>query len=192
VPLVDELERRGARSGRPWALATGARCRGLLEAASGNLTDAEASLERAMCEHDRLPRPFERARTLLSLGTVQRRRRKQRAARESLDEARRTFESLGATAWAERARSELSRIAGRAATPLALTPTEAQVAKLVADGRTNPEVAATLFISVKTVEANLTRIYRKLGVSSRRQLARQFSVVPAGQGRHTTGSVRAV
>jgi DNA-binding CsgD family transcriptional regulator len=173
--LLDELERRSAQSRRAWARATGARCRGLLYAATGDLTEAEASLELAMREHDQLPRPFERARTLLLLGAVQRRGRHQRAARESLDEARRCFDALGAECWADRARAELSRIAGRAASPLALTPTEEQIAKLVSDGLTNNEVATSLFISVKTVEANLTRIYRKLGVSSRRELTQRFA-----------------
>jgi DNA-binding CsgD family transcriptional regulator len=174
APLVAELERCAATSDRPWALATGARCRGLLHAASGDLAEAEASLRVALREHERLPRPFERGRTLLSLGVVQRRLRRQRAARESLTEARRIFETLGAARWADRSRAELARIAGRASHPLALTPTEEQVAALVADGRTNHEVAGSLFISIKTVEANLTRIYRKLGVSSRRELARRM------------------
>jgi DNA-binding CsgD family transcriptional regulator len=174
VPLVTALEGRGARSGRPWAVATGARCRGLLNAATGDLARAEASFEKAMREHDRLPRPFERTRTLLCLGIVQRRTRQQRAARTSLDEARQCFEALGAARWADRAAEELERIGGRRSSPLALTPTEAQVAKLVADRRTNNEVAAALFISTKTVEANLTRIYRKLGVSSRRDLAQHL------------------
>ena len=171
--LVEELEWCCANSDRPWALATRARCRGLLQAATGQLAEAEASLELAMREHQRLPRPFERGRTLLSLGVVQRRLRRQRAARESLNEARRIFDTVGAVRWTDRARAELTRIAGRASSPLALTPTEEQVATLVADGRTNHEVAASLFISVKTVEANLTRVYRKLGVSSRRELLRR-------------------
>jgi DNA-binding CsgD family transcriptional regulator len=173
APLVEKLERSGAQSHGPWALATGARCRGLLQAATGHLAEAEQSLQIAMREHQRLPRPLEQGRTLLSLGVVQRRLRRQRAARESLNGARQVFETLGAERWTERAHVELARIAGRASNPLALTPTEEQVATLVADGRTNHEVAASLFISVKTVEANLTRIYRKLGVSSRRELARR-------------------
>jgi DNA-binding NarL/FixJ family response regulator len=81
---------------------------------------------------------------------------------------------LGAARWTDRARAELGRIAGRASNPLALTPTEEQVATLVAEGRMNNEVGAALFLSVKTVEANLTRIYRKLGLSSRRELARHM------------------
>jgi DNA-binding CsgD family transcriptional regulator len=172
--LVANLERAGAQSRGAWALATGARCRGLLQAATGDLAAAEVSLQLAMREHDRLPRPFERARTLMALGVVQRRLRQQRAARQSLSDAGRTFEALGAERWRERAQLELVRVAGRASDPLALTPTERHVATLVAAGRTNHEVGASLFISVKTVEANLTRIYRKLGVSSRRELARRM------------------
>jgi DNA-binding CsgD family transcriptional regulator len=172
--LAEKFERSGPRSHGPWGLATGARCRGLLQAATGHLAEAEASLQIAIREHQRLPRPYEQGRTLLTLGVVQRRLRQQRAARDSLNEARRIFETLGAARWTERAHAELARIAGRAANPLALTPTEEQVATLVADGRTNHEVAAALFISVKTVEANLTRIYRKLGMSSRRELTRRI------------------
>ena len=176
--LVDDLERRGARTHRPWALATGARCRGLLEAASGQLDVAQAALHIAVKEHQRLPQPFEAARTLLALGTVQRRQKQRRAARESFDEALRCFDRLGATSWAAKTRAELGRIAGRSTNRLALTATEEQVAQLVAAGRVNREVAATLFISVKTVETNLTRVYRKLGVTSRRELARHINRAP--------------
>ena len=89
---------------------------------------------------------------------------------------------LGAALWAARTRAEIGRIAGRAASPVDLTPTERQVAGLVAQGQTNREVAGTLFMSVKTVETNLTRIYRKLGLSSRRQLAARMrrSTRPGG------------
>lgn len=170
APLVEDLARRAARSKRPWASATAARCRGLLEAAHGRLDEAQAALELAVREHDRLPQSFECARTLLALGSVQRRAKQKRTARESLVTALRLFESQGATLWGTRTRSELARIAGRASSPLALTPTEEQVATLVADGRTNREVGASLFMSVKTVEANLTHIYRKLGITSRREL----------------------
>jgi DNA-binding CsgD family transcriptional regulator len=190
VPLVYELERAGARSNRPWAHATGARCRGLLHAANGQLADAITSLEIAMREHDRLPRPFERARTLLVLGTTQRRLRQQRAARESLCEAHQIFEALGAARWCDRTAAELDRIGGRASSPRSLTPTEEQIARLVADGRSNGEVAAVLFVSVKTVEANLTRIYRKLGVSSRRELARHSQHVDTADGAEQGRSTR--
>jgi DNA-binding CsgD family transcriptional regulator len=173
-PLVEELERDASRRGRPWALAVAARCRGLCEAAAGRLVEAQDALKTAVHEHAGLPQPFELARTLLSLGAVQRRSRQQRAAREALGEARDLFDALGASRWADRTRTELGRIGGRAADRYTLTPTEEQVADLVATGQTNNEIAASLFISAKTVEANLTRIYRKLGVSSRRELARRI------------------
>lgn len=177
-PLVDYLQLRGQQLDRPWALATGARCRGLLEAACGDLALAQTALKNAVEEHERLPQPLERARTLLALGILQRRSKKRREARDSLEMALAMFDELGATLWADRARVELGRIGGRTANPLDLTPTERRVAELVAEGETNHEVAAALFMSVKTVEANLTHIYRKLGVSSRHQLARWIRSTP--------------
>jgi len=172
--LVEGLEAQGRRLDRPWALATGARCRGLLEAASGDLPRAQTALEGALQEHERLAQPFELARTLLVMGSVQRRAKKRREARESLGQALGMFEELGARLWMDKTRAEIARIGGRAPSPLDLTPTEERVAELVAEGQTNREVAASMFLSVKTVETNLTRIYRKLGVSSRRQLARRM------------------
>ena len=97
------------------------------------------------------------------------------AAHSTLSEALERFEAVGAALWAERAREELGRIGGRAASRHELTPTEQQIAELVAEGKTNREVAATLFVTPKTVESALTRIYRKLGVRSRTELARNFS-----------------
>jgi DNA-binding CsgD family transcriptional regulator len=84
------------------------------------------------------------------------------------------FEGLGAALWADKTRAELARIGGRAPSSLDLTPTETKVAALVASGGTNREVADTLFISVNTVEAHLKRIYRKLGIRSRTELASRF------------------
>jgi DNA-binding CsgD family transcriptional regulator len=173
--LVEDLERRGAGRGRAWAFAEGARCRGLLEAACGQMTEAQRALGVAVSAHEQLSQPLELARTLLALGSVQRRAKQKRAARESLDEASRLFEDLGAVIWARKARTEIGRISGRGTSRVALTPTEAQVARLVAGGMTNREVALSLFMSVKTVEVNLTRIYRKVGVASRRELAGHLS-----------------
>jgi DNA-binding NarL/FixJ family response regulator len=119
--------------------------------------------------------PFELARTLLALGTVQRRARRRRDARESLDRAIATFDLLGARVWAERARGELARIGGRAASGDGLTPSERRIAELVAEGMTNKEVAATLVVADRTVESALTQIYRKLDVRSRTELARKMS-----------------
>jgi DNA-binding CsgD family transcriptional regulator len=171
-PLVEALEAQGRRLGQPWALATGARVRGLLEAASGDLARAQTALEDALREHKGLPQPFELARTLLAMGVVRRRAKRKREARESLGQALAIFQQLGAARWADRTRTELGRIGGRAPSPAHLTPTEERVAELVAEGQTNREIAGSLFLSVKTVEANLTHIYRKAGVTSRRQLAR--------------------
>jgi DNA-binding CsgD family transcriptional regulator len=168
-------ESQAARLGRRGALASAWRCRGLLAAARGDLDDALATFERALAEHDAVPMPFERARTLLAHGSVQRRARQRRAARESLQEARAMFEELGAALFAEKAGAELARIGGRAAGPGDLTPAEQRIAELVGQGRSNKEVAAELVVTVRTVESNLTRIYRKLGVRSRAELAHRLS-----------------
>ena len=165
------LEKRGRALDRPWAIATGARCRGLLWAAKGDYDSALAHLERAAREHERLPMPFERARTLLVLGTIRRRAGRKRAAREALQKALGIFEQLGARLWAEKARAELAAIGGRPAPTGGLTPTEERVARLAAAGRTNREIAQELYLSVRTVETHLSHAYRKLEVRSRTELA---------------------
>jgi DNA-binding CsgD family transcriptional regulator len=170
--LVDELEDWGRTMNSRWARANGGRCRGLLRSAQGDLDGALAAFEYALREHHRLPTPLDRARTLLALGALQRRMKQKRAARESLEEALAVFEELGARLWADKARSELRRVGGRAPAGDILTATERQVAALVAEGRPNKEIAAMLFVTVKAVEANLTRIYAKLGIRSRTELAR--------------------
>ena len=124
-----------------------------------------------MNRYRELSMPFDVARTVLILGQSQRRMKRKRAARESLQEALQIFEGLGAPVWADRSRAELGRIGGRAPSPLELTPTEREVAELVASGRSNREVAEALFMTVNTVEANLSRIYRKMGVRSRTELS---------------------
>jgi DNA-binding CsgD family transcriptional regulator len=173
-PLIDALERNGRRLDRPWMLALGARCRAMLLAAGGDLGAATAVAEHAMTEHDRLPMPFERARTLLLLGQLQRRRRQRDAAAKSLRSALQTFEQLGTALWADRVRTELAREASGRRRAEGLTPSERRVAELAASGVTNKEIASTLFISPKTVEVNLSRIYRKLNVHSRLELYRKF------------------
>jgi DNA-binding NarL/FixJ family response regulator len=106
---------------------------------------------------------------------VQRRARQWRAAREALDEAERGFADLGAQGWAERARAEAARVGGRrSADRDELTESERQIAELAAGGRSNREIAGELFVSARTVEAALTRAYRKLGVRSRTELARRL------------------
>jgi DNA-binding CsgD family transcriptional regulator len=173
--LTQDLEERGRTLDRPWALATGARCRALLATARGDLLAAVAALDEALMHHARLLQPFEFARTLLVQGIVQRRRRQKRLAREPLERAAEIFERLGAPLWSERAADELARIGGRAPAPASLTATEQRVADLVAAGATNREVSESLFMSAKTVERHLTHVYEKLGVRSRRELARLMS-----------------
>jgi len=177
--LLAELEEQAHATGRVWAFMIASRCRALLSAAAGDSDAAYASLDRALELHEQLQEPLERGRTLLVRGTLQRRNREKRPARESLTHALALFDELGARLWSERARAELSRIGGRApATPGVLTPTEERVAALVAAGRTYREVADALFISPKTVQWNLSKIYRKLGVRSRAELA---ATLAAGQ-----------
>jgi DNA-binding CsgD family transcriptional regulator len=170
--LTSWLEDRGNQQSRPWVLAVAGRCRGLLHAAEGDNEAALAALRRALAEHDRLGAlPFDRARTLLVLGRVLRRTGKRTPARAALTEALTIFRQTGAPAWAQRAEADLNRLGGRAARTDALTPTEAQVAELAAAGLSNQEIADQAFLSVKTVEANLTRVYRKLAIRSRAALA---------------------
>ncbi len=166
---------RAAALDRSWALAILERSRGLLLAARGDLESAFASFERALAEHARSTDPFHHARTLLALGRTQRRAKKRGAARATLDDALAEFERLGAPLWAEQVRVELARIGGRAATRGELTEAERRIADLVAQGRTNREVAAALFLTEHSVETALTRVYRKLGVRSRAELARYFA-----------------
>ena len=163
-------EEAGERLDRLRVRATAARCRALLAAARADLDSALAHAEAALELHRDLPVPFERARTLIVLGSIQRRLKQKAAARGSLEEALTILDGIGARLWAERARAELARISGRAPTG-GLTPTEERVADLVAEGRSNKQVAAELFVSVRTVEANLTRVYAKLGIRSRTELA---------------------
>ena len=172
--LLAPFEDAGRSRDRAWAMATGARCRALVFAARGDLQGACDAADEAVRQHDRLPLPFELGRTLLVKGTVQRRAKRKREARDTLTHALEIFERLGAAEWAERTRAELARIGGRAASSVDLTPTEARVAELVAAGSTNREAADALFVSVHTVEANLKRIYRKLGIRSRTELASKF------------------
>ncbi|MGH3070856.1 MAG: helix-turn-helix transcriptional regulator, partial [Gaiellaceae bacterium] len=141
----------------------------------GDLDAAHVAVEQALAAHERLPQPFELARTMLVLGTVERRARRWRAAREALARALEIFDHLGASLWAEKAGAELARVAGRAPGRSGLSETEERVAGLVAGGLSNKQVAAELFVTVRTVEANLTRIYAKLGVRSRTELAHRFS-----------------
>ena len=117
--------------------------------------------------------PFGHARALLALGIVMRRRRQKRPARGAIEEAAGRFDAIGASGWAASARLELGRIGGRTRQE-GLTAAERRVAVLVAEGRTNREVAAALFLGERTVASHLTHIFAKLGVRSRVELARRL------------------
>jgi DNA-binding CsgD family transcriptional regulator len=171
---LDELESLAERHDRSILRALAGRCQGLLSAAERDLPAAYTALAAALEHHAAAAQPFEEARTLLVLGSVRRRDRKKRATRESLDRAIEIFDRLGASLWSARARAELERIGGRASVG-ELTPTEQRVAELIARCLTYREAADALFISPKTVQWNLSKIYRKLGVRSRGELAARFS-----------------
>ena len=173
--LLDWYEGNANRLGRRSAQAIGRRCRGLLAASRGDQRTAIAAFEDALARHAERPRPLEEGRTLLALGAARRRSKERRAARETLELAEARFAETGARLWAERAQAELARIGGRAPSAGELTPVERRVVALVAEGRSNKETAAALFLSTRTVEGHLSRAYGKLGVRSRVELARRFA-----------------
>ena len=172
--VLSTWEPRARAVDRAWALAILARCRGLLLAARGDLDGAFESFHDAHAEHARGVDPFHEARTLLAHGRTQRRAKKRGAARATLEDALGRFERLGAPLWAEQTRAELGRIGGRAPSSGELTESEQRIAGLVAGGQSNREVAAALFLTEHSVETALTRIYRKLGVRSRAELASRY------------------
>jgi DNA-binding CsgD family transcriptional regulator len=173
--LLAWYEEQAIRLNRTSALGASARCRALLAAAETDFEAAFTAIDEALTRYSQVAMPFERARTLLARGRIERRARRKRAAREALEEALSVFEKLRATAFAKQARLELARIGGRAPARGALTPTERRVAALVAEGRSTKEVATSLFVSPKTVEGHLSNIYAKLGIHSRAALARELS-----------------
>jgi len=174
--LLAMLDERAAESDTALGLLAD-RCRGLLLAAHGEHAPAIEVLETAAVE----PEPpqgvnaLELARALLALGTVQRRAQHKRDARRTLELAAGRFERLGARLWAARARAELGRIGGRIASDDELSETERQIVELVVAGRRNRDVAAELSLSPNTVAWNLSKVYRKLGVSSRTELAARIA-----------------
>ncbi len=173
VRILDVWEADAARVAREWVLAHVTRCRGLVAAAEGDVARAASFLERAVAQHEEVGDPFGTARALLGLGIVRRRVRKKLDAREAIQAALDGFEELEAAIWVEKARGELGRIGGRRREE-GLTPAERRVAALVAEGRTNREVAAALFVTERTVASHLSHVYAKLGVRSRTELARQL------------------
>ena len=177
--LLDSFQTCAESLDRIWGMATAERCQGLLRVARGDPPGAVEHLQRALLHHQRIDMPFEQARTLLCLGRVQRRSKQRKEARATLTRALETFERVGAPLWAAKARAELDRTHLREA-PTSLTPSELRVAELAASGLTNKRIAERLFMSPKTVEANLARVYAKLGIASRAELGARMA--PASTG----------
>ena len=168
--LVEMMERNGARFDRPWMLAVGARGRAMVLGAGGDIDEACVACEHAVGGTRQAANAFRTRTRTASVRTVPAPATPKDTAVATLSEALATFEAMGARLWAERATTELARTRFGARQIAGLTPSEHRVAELAAKGMTNRDVAATLFISPKTVEANLSRIYRKLGIHSRAEL----------------------
>lgn len=163
------------QTGRRWALAAVERLAGAMAPES----EFEAHFEEALRRYEEAREPFGLARARLAYGQRLRRARRRVEARPHLEAALVEFERLGAAPWAEQARRELGASGatirkGAAFDPAALTPQEQQVAELVVGGASNKEAAGAMFLSPKTIETHLSRIYRKLDVTSRTQLAAKF------------------
>jgi ATP/maltotriose-dependent transcriptional regulator MalT len=170
--MLRPFSERAAALDRGWALIAAAHCRGLILTAEGELDSAEAAATEAVTLARAKSFPLVLGRALLALGTVQRRLRKKQAARATLREAHATFERIGARIWAGRAETELGRIGGRSSPAgQELSATEERIVELAQSGHTNREIAERLSLSPKTVEWNLSKIYRKLGIRSRTELA---------------------
>jgi DNA-binding CsgD family transcriptional regulator len=186
-PVVAAIERHAEATRVPWTVAASRRCRALI---TEDESEARAAFEDALRLDDGTS-AFERARTDLCFGEHLRRHGLRREARARLGTALEVFEASGAVPWVERARAEL-RASGRTlrrrreAAQEQLTPQELQIARLVAEGRRNREVAATLFVSPKTVEFHLTRIYRKLEIHSRSELVRRIADDEGGRSQEAS------
>jgi ATP/maltotriose-dependent transcriptional regulator MalT len=178
------LERRGRTFPRTWIDVTLPRTRAIVLAAEGDLRGALGALESLDLDTGaRLP--HELAWTWLTKGRLHRRAKQRRAAADAFAQAAAIFERLGAEAWTERARTELDVVGPRRRAPDELTATEQRVAELAAAGTTNREIARAVFMSEKTVEAHIARVYRKLGIHSRAELGARMAGNPASSQERT-------
>ncbi len=182
--LLGEYEADARRLHRPWGLLAAARCRALHTAAAGEAAGAVQELRRALDVHAPAAHPFEQARALFVLGTIQRRTRRRKEALASLLAAQTMFDQLGAAAWSAKLRRMTRARSGAAqrGDGRSLTAAEHRVARAVAGGATNREAASLLFVTTRTVEVHLTSVYRKLGIRSRTELAARMAAdaPPAG------------
>ena len=177
LAVSTRLHELAEQQAHPWGLGAAKRCGALIRLAAPAYDEqAAAELGEAAASYAELGRRFEQARVLLSLGRAQRRLRKWKAARASLEDAAAVFDEVGSAGWADAARSELARVGARR--PRAqgdLTEAERRVVELAIEGLSNKEIARTLVVAVPTVEAHLSHAYAKLGVRSRAQLAARLS-----------------
>jgi ATP/maltotriose-dependent transcriptional regulator MalT len=161
---LERYETHAQRLSNAWALSGAARCRGLVNAARGDLEGGIAAAQDALTVLRGFEYPLERGRANLVLGSLHRQAQHKGAARTNLGEAIRLFEGIGARPWAELARAQLRRISGRRPSPSDLTESEHVVARFAAQGLSNKEIAVASHMAISTVEAHLSRVYRKLGV----------------------------
>ncbi len=168
--LLATLEAQTEHTSLPSCAVTRARSRALVAICRGDVTRAAEALSPALEAHESSAEPFELGRSLLVLGALERRAKQKRSAREALEQAAQIFDRLGARLWVKKAHEELEQVVGRRAGSLELTPIEQQLVQLVTEGRSNKEIAAQLFVSVRTVESYLSKIYRRQGVKSRTEL----------------------
>jgi DNA-binding NarL/FixJ family response regulator len=173
--VLGQLEQQAAALRHKWATPAALRCRALLLLAREQSDEAAAAAEQAGAAFAELGFPLDRARALLAAGAARRRAGQRTRAADLLKSAIEILDELGAPLWREQAEHELRRASPRPRRDRELTSAERRVAALVAQGQTNREVAAQLFTTIRTVEAHLTRIYRKLGIRSRTQLARAIA-----------------
>jgi DNA-binding CsgD family transcriptional regulator len=177
---VAALSRAGVELDHPWARLSAVRCDATLRLAEGDTSDTTVdAIWTAAAELEALGLHFDHARSLIALGRGARRLRRRAVARRAFEAAWESFEMHGASGWALAARAELERLSGRrSACDGSLTPSERRAVELAAQGLSNKEIAATLVVSVHTVEVHLSHAYRKLGVRSRGQLASTLATVP--------------
>jgi ATP/maltotriose-dependent transcriptional regulator MalT len=180
--VLEHLEWRGRTLPRSWIDAGLPRAQALILAAEGNVAEALVAIDEAKATPSL---PFESARLLLLRGQLERRANRKLAARESLAGALRAFEELGSPPWAQRASDEIARLGLRHRGPHELTDSERRIAELAASGKTNRQVAEAAFVSPKTVEANLARVYQKLGIRSRAELGARMTASSRGADTQT-------
>lgn len=184
--VITAVSETARRLGRSSILAAMQRAAALRQMALGDTAVAAALLHSATEALRGDNEPLDLVRALLAAADLERRRRRRAAERAALDEARTVCEAVGAGAWLDRVQERLTRVGAPAGERgavgeqgvHALTPAERRVAELAGSGATNREIAASCYLSVKTVEATLSRVYRKLAVRSRTELANLLLPAP--------------